>query len=153
MATFKYLSTVILFNDSINETKLKIPLIIILIFSIVISLINYIVLLKLLSKYELEREKPINLFLTLKKSVFETLKNSTENFSNKLLKKAFGNEDGNDEEESKKTYKKNIHPKDINIVKFKAESQFSPINSCFFIFAYCNWNIYFSFILYNLFYC
>ena len=95
------------------------------------SLIDYIVLLKFLSKFELEREKPINLFLTLKKSVFETLKNSTENFSNKLLNKAFGNEDGNDEEESKKTYKKNIHPKDINIVKFKAESQFSPINHAF----------------------
>ena len=95
------------------------------------SLINYIVLLKILSKFELEREKPINLFLTLKKSVFETLKNSTENFSNKLLNKAFGNEDENGEEESKKNYQKNIHPQDINIVKFKAENQFFYIKNAF----------------------
>jgi hypothetical protein len=54
----------------------------------------------------------------MKKKVFENLKNSAENFSNKLLNKLFGNEDG--EEESQQDYQSNIHPNDINIVKFKA---------------------------------
>jgi branched-subunit amino acid transport protein AzlD len=71
----------------------------------------------------LEREKPINLFLTLKKVVFENLKNAAENFSNQLLNKHFGNEDV--EEESQQDYQSNIQPTDINIAKFKADNEYN----------------------------
>ena len=108
----------ILLNDSIKATGLKIPLMIIVLCSFFISIIILFIFLKLLSIFSLDREKPINLFLTMKKKVFENLKNSAENFSNKLLNKLFGNDDG--EEESQQDYQSNIHPNDINIVKFKA---------------------------------
>ena len=66
----------------------------------------------------LDREKPINLFLTIKKRLFEDLKMSAENFSNKLLNKFFGNEEN--EEESNQDYITNIKPNDINITKFNS---------------------------------
>ena len=67
-----------------------------------------------------DREKPINLFLTIKKTIFEDLKNSSEGFSNKLLNKFFGNEDN--DEESQQDYQANIKANDINIIKFKART-------------------------------
>ena len=68
-----------------------------------------------------DREKPINLFLTIKKKIFEDLKNSSEGFSNKLLNKFFGNEDN--DEESQQDYQANIKASDINIVKFKSRAE------------------------------
>ena len=116
----------ILFDDAQKTTKkLKTPLIIIFCFYFVFSIIMIVLILKLLAKFSLDREKPINLFLTIKKGVFENLKNSAENFSNKLLNKFFGNDDK--EEESQQEYKTNIKPSDINIVKFKAASSNSSI--------------------------
>jgi hypothetical protein len=67
-----------------------------------------------------DREKPINLFLTIKKTIFEDLKNSSEGFSNKLLNKFFGNEDN--DEESQQDYQANIKANDINIIKFKSRT-------------------------------
>ena len=116
----------ILFNDAKNTTKkLKTPLITIFCFYFIFSIIIIISILKLLSQFSLDREKPINLFLTIKKGVFENLKNSAENFSNKLLNKFFGNDDK--EEESQQEYRTNIKSSDINIVKFKAASNNSSI--------------------------
>ena len=121
----------ILFEDSIKATKYKIPLMIMVISYLFISIIVLIVFLKLLSRFSLDREKPINLFLTLKKVVFENLKNSAENFSNKLLNKFFGNEDN--EEESQQDYQANIQSNDINIAKFKAINEYdSSINKAFY---------------------
>ena len=74
-----------------------------------------------------DREKPINLFLTIKKNIFEELKNSSENFSNKLLNKIFGVEEN--EEESKEEYRTYIKPSDINIAKFKALNEFKVSNN------------------------
>jgi ABC-type multidrug transport system fused ATPase/permease subunit len=111
----------ILFNDSIKGTKLNLPLMLIMIGYFIISFIILIIFLKLLSRFSLDREKPINLFLTLKKAVFENLKNAAENFSNKILNKFFGNEEM--EEESQQDYQSNIQPSDINIAKFKAANE------------------------------
>ena len=111
-------ANIILLNDSYKVTKLKIPLMIIVLCSILFSIIVLVIFLKLLSIFSLDREKPINLFLTMKKKVFEDLKNLAENFSNKLLNKFFWNTDG--EDESQQEYQTNIHPNDINIVKFIA---------------------------------
>jgi hypothetical protein len=69
-----------------------------------------------------DREKPINLFFTIKKNVFEDLKNSAEVFSNKLLNNFFGKEEN--EEESQIEYISNIKPNDINIAKFKALNEY-----------------------------
>ena len=111
----------ILYQDAQKTTsELKTPLIIIFIFYFIFSVLMVVSIVKLLSKFSLDREKPINLFLTIKKVVFENLKNSAENFSNKLLNKFFGNDDK--EEESQQEYRTNIKPSDINIVKFKAVS-------------------------------
>ena len=120
----------ILLNDSKKATELKTPLMIILLCYLIILIIFLFVFLKLLARFSLDREKPINLFLTLKKVVFENLKNSAENFSNKLLNKFFGNEDN--EEDSQLDYQSNIQPNDINIVKFKAAIEYnSSINNAF----------------------
>ena len=69
-----------------------------------------------------DREKPINLFLTIKKKIFEELKNASEGFSNKLLNKFFGNEEN--EEEAQQDYQTNIKPNDINIIKFKSPNEY-----------------------------
>ena len=120
----------ILLNNTIESTKLNIPLLAIVLSYFVISIIIIILFLKLLSIFSLDREKPINLFLTLKKVVFENLKNSAENFSNRLLNKFFGNDDN--EEESQQEYQSNIQPNDINIVKFKAANEYnSSIKNAF----------------------
>ena len=69
-----------------------------------------------------DREKPINLFLSIKKKVFEDLKTSSENFSNKLLNNFLGNEEN--EEESRYYYKSNVRPEDINAAKFKTLNEY-----------------------------
>ena len=112
---------VILLNDCEKSTKFNIPLLIIMLIFFIVSISIFIIFLKLLSEFILDREKPINLFLTIKKIVFENLKNSAESFSNKLLNKFFGNEE--DDEESKVDYQAKIKPNDINIVKFRAANE------------------------------
>ena len=120
----------ILLNDSVKASELKIPIMIIVFAYFIILIIILIAFLKLLARFSLDREKPINLFLTLKKVVFENLKNSAENFSNKLLNKFFGNEDN--EEESQLDYQSNIQSNDINIAKFKAANEYnSSIKNAF----------------------
>ena len=134
--------TKILYNDSINSINIKITLILIVFEYLIFSIIIIFIFLKLLSKFSLEREKPINLFLTLKKAVFENLKNCAENFSNQILNKFFGNEDN--KEESQQEYQEKIHPNDINIAKFKAANEinsfiiraFSFINFIIIIFVF-----------------
>ena len=141
--------TLILYDDSVNSTKFQIKLKIIVAEYFIFSIIIIFIFLKLLSKFSLEREKPINLFLTMKKVVFENLKNSAENFSNQILNKFFGNEDN--EEESQQEYQANIQPNDINIAKFNAtnESNSSIIRA----FSFFNFIIIIVvFILLNLFY-
>ena len=115
----------ILYNDTVKETNLKIPLLLIVFGYFFISIFVLFIFLKFLSIFSADREKPINLFLTLKKKVFENLKQSSENFSNPLLNKLFGNEDDNDGEESQKEYEPNIQKNDINIVKFKAANEYN----------------------------
>ena len=102
-----------------------------------------------MSKLDNDREKPINLFLTIKKKVFEDLKNSAESFSNKLLNKFFGNEEN--EEESQQEYISNVKPNDINIAKFKALNEYkASINKkSSFLFYFIQ--VLFLFIIYNLF--
>ena len=87
-------------------------------FSLSITLIFLCAFWRIMLIFIYDREKPINLFLTIKKNIFEDLKNSVENFSNKLLNKFFGNEEN--EEESQQEYKINIKQNDINIAKFKS---------------------------------
>ena len=112
----------ILYNDCIELTTIRYPFIIIIIIYLFFEVIICIIFIKLLSIFSLDRQKPINLFLTIKKSVFENLKNSADLFSNKLLNKFFGNEDN--EEESQQDYQANVQQNDINIVKFKSANEY-----------------------------
>ena len=122
----------ILLKDCLKATKYHFPVLSISLSLIFVSIIIFLFFVKFLMDYLVERERPINLFLTLKKKVFESLKNAAETFSNKILNKIFGNEDV--EDESQQDYQKNIEPSDINIVKFKAiNDSFSSIKSVFLL--------------------
>ena len=101
--------------------------IIIFLISIFISFIYLFIFYKIINKLDNDREKPINLFLTIKKNIFEDLENSAENFSNKLLNNVFGGEES--EEESQQEYKNNLNPNDINFAKFKVLNELKVINN------------------------
>ena len=110
--------------EDLNDSK-KNPLILgklIIAISLLTSCLCIFSFYKVMINFVHDREKPINLFFTIKKNVFEDLKNSAEIFSNKLLNKFFGNEEN--EEESQIEYRSNIKPNDINIAKFKALNEY-----------------------------
>ena len=113
--------TKILVNDIKHHSKKSASSIVILAGGFVFSLLVFFIFWKLLVTFSADREKPINLFLTIKKKIFEELKNASESFSNKLLNKFFGNEDN--EEEAQIDNQTNIQPSDINIIKFKAQNE------------------------------
>ena len=114
--------TLILAEDAVESSKTNVLGTILFYLSFVFVIIFLIIIWIILSNFLIERQKPINLFLTIKKQIFEDLKNSSENFSNKLLNKQMGNEDN--EEENQKEYQSNIKEKDINIIKFKAPNEY-----------------------------
>ena len=91
-------------------------------FSFIISIVALFVFWKLIIRFIDDREKPVDLFLTIKKKKFEELKTASENFINKLLNKFFGNEEN--EDESTVDYATNIKSDDINIIKFKSKNDY-----------------------------
>ena len=110
--------------EDLNESKRN-PIIlgkIIIAISLLTSCLCIFSFYKVMNNFVHDREKPINLFFTIKKNVFEDLKNAAEVFSNKLLNKFFGNEEN--EEESQIEYRSNIKQNDINIAKFKALNEY-----------------------------
>ena len=114
--------TVLLVDDVKSHAKSSKIVLIIFIFSFIIAVFSLFTLWKLITRFIDDREKPIDLFLTIKKRIFEELKNSSESFVNKLLNKFFGNEEN--EEESMVDYSTNIKPDDINIIKFKTKNEY-----------------------------
>ena len=114
--------TEILVKDAIKSSKNSLVSTILFICTFAFTIIFILIIWKILNNFFEDREKPINLFLTIKKKIFEDLKNASESFSNKLLNKFFGNEDN--EEESQKDYQTNIKISDINIIKFKAPNEY-----------------------------
>ena len=118
---------IIMVNYLDERTKdIKIINIIIFSISIVVSVIYLILFYTMIVKLDKDREKPLNLFLTIKNKIFEDLKNSSENFSNKLLNKFIVDE--NEEESQQQFSKINIKPNDINIAKFKALNEYKSLN-------------------------
>ena len=115
--------TYILYRDAKKSTEKIIISLIILIITIFLDIIFVYIYYRVLVNKSINTEKPKNLILTIKKKIFEDLKNSAENFANKLLNKFFGNEEN--EEESQQDYQTNLQPNDINIVKFKSPSNAS----------------------------
>jgi len=113
----------ILLEDFLSTTKDSLlKNILIFVISIIISCLCLLLYWRMMTKLDNDREKPINLFLSIKKKVFEDLKTSSENFSNKLLNNFLGNEES--EEESQYYYKSNVKPEDINAAKFKALNEY-----------------------------
>ena len=117
--------TKILVKDAIKSSKNNLISTILFIATFAFSFLFLLIIWKILNSFFQDREKPINLFLTIKKKIFEDLKNASESFSNKLLNKFFGNEDN--EEESQKDYQTNIKISDINIIKFKAPNEYKAV--------------------------
>ena len=110
-----------------HTKSIKLTNIIIFAISFIISVSYLIIFYMMMVKLDKDREKPLNLFLTIKNKIFEDLKNSSENFSNKLLNKFFRIDEN--EEESQHNYDKiNIKPNDINIAKFKALNEYKSLN-------------------------
>ena len=110
--------SLILAKDAVESSKTSIIGTIVFYSSFVLAIGFLILIWFLISNLMLERQRPIYLFLTIKKHIFEDLKNASENFSNKLLNKMMGNEEN--EEENQNDYQTNIKESDINIIKFKA---------------------------------
>ena len=119
-----------------NSKSLRIKCIIFFSLSLLISFIFLYLFYNLMLRLDNDREKPVNLFLTIKNKVFEDLKNSSENFSNKLLNKFFGVDEN--EEEPQQNYNRNLKPNDINITKFIAlnENKINNYKGNSFIFYY-----------------
>jgi hypothetical protein len=115
-------ATEILVGNVKEHCSKSVSSIVIFILSIIITFAFLLLFWKIMTIFIEDREKPINLFLTIKKTIFEDLKNSSEGFSNKLLNKFFGNEDN--DEESQQDYQANIKANDINIIKFKARNEY-----------------------------
>jgi hypothetical protein len=109
--------TFILVQDVKTFTLSNNSLLIIFICSFVISIFSLFFIKRLINKFIDDREKPIDLFLTIKKQKFEELKFSSEAFLNKLLNKFFGNEETEEEIMSDSGIK--IKPDEINIAKCK----------------------------------
>ena len=114
--------TMILAEDAIHSSKTSIIGTITFYASFVFAIIFLAIIWEIITNFLVERQKPINLFLTIKKQIFEDLKNASESFSNKLLNKLVGNEDN--EEENQKNFQTNIKESDINIIKFKASNDY-----------------------------
>jgi hypothetical protein len=89
--------TFILVQDVKNQTQSDMRLTVIFSISFVISLISILGIRIFYNKFIDDREKPIDLFLTIKKGKFEELKVSSEAFLNKLLNKFFGNEEAEED--------------------------------------------------------
>jgi hypothetical protein len=83
--------------------------------SFLISSIGILGIKRLINKFVDDREKPIDLFLTIKKAKFEELKASSESFLNKLLNKFFGSEEADEEPLADSVMK--MTTDDINIAK------------------------------------
>lgn len=114
--------TMILVRDVKAKTASDSRLVIIFAVSFVISVISIIGIRQLFNKFIDDREKPIDLFLTIKKQKFEELKFTTESFMNKLLNKFFGNEENDDEVQQDTGIK--ISSDDIIIAKFKQKTEY-----------------------------
>jgi hypothetical protein len=109
--------TLILVQDIKNNTITDNRLTIIFGISFLISLIAILGIKRLINKFIDDREKPVDLFLTIKKQKFEELKSSSEAFLNKLLNKFFGNEEAEEEMMADSGLK--MTSEDINISRCK----------------------------------
>ena len=93
--------------------------------SFVFVLINGILLVKFLKSVILEKEKPLELFFTIKKKIFESLKTESEVFLNNLLNKIVGNDDVEQETKSEASLK--IIDNDIIIQKLKNKNHYQKV--------------------------
>lgn len=114
--------TMILVDDFKTKTLGDNKMLIIFIVSFFVSIISFFGVKLLFNKFIDEREKPVDLFLTIKKQKFEDLKSSSENFLNKLLNKFFGNEESEEEQTVDSTLR--IKSDDIMIAKFKQKTEY-----------------------------
>ena len=109
-------ATEILVSELMNQNTTYIIQIILFVFSFVISIISFFIIRQLLNQFIKEREKSVDLFLSIKKNKFEELKISAETFLNKLFNKLYGNEET--EEDMLDETAMTIDTSDFNIQQF-----------------------------------
>ena len=111
----------------------------IFIVSFILLIMNFFLIYKFLNKFIEDKEKPIELFFTVKKKIFEQLKLISENLVNKLLNKNVGNELAENDNKSNEFFFK-IENNDIVIKKLnthKTHHKNKPNNKEFlFYFLY-----------------
>ena len=101
--------------------------------SFIISFFSLFSYYKIMQNFMYDLKKPINLFLTIKKQLFENLKYTAESFSNKLLNKFFGNEENEEESQQDSTI---IKSNDINIAKFKTIHEYKSLKKGYSLMFY-----------------
>jgi len=101
---------------------------------------------KFLRKFVEDKGKPIDLCLTVKKKVYEQLKNDSEALINNLLNKIVGNEEI-DQETKDVGQNLNITSDDIVITKLNNSINYSSTNSKEFLVIYLKTIVFFLFIL------
>ena len=102
-----------------DYNKLPKKCVIIFISSFFLLILNFFLIYKFLKKFIEDKEKPIELFFTVKKKIFEQLKIISENLANKLLNKNVGNELAENDNKSNDFFLK-IESNDIVVKKLNA---------------------------------
>ncbi len=111
-----------IFNSVDSFNQIPTSFYIIFILSFVLTILNCFLLQKFLRIIFIEKEKPLELVLTIKKKVFDSLKSNSDVFLNNLLNKIVGNDDLEQETKSEASLK--IMDNDIVIQKLKNKNHY-----------------------------
>ena len=117
--------TEIIFTTIYSLDSIPTSFYVIFVISIIMTICNSIVLEKFLKTVTIEKEKPLELFFTIKKKIFETLKSNSDVFLNNLLNKIVGNDDVEQETKSEASLK--IMDNDIIIQKLKNKNYYQKV--------------------------
>ncbi len=115
-----------IFDSVYSFNQIPTSFYIIFILSFVLTILNCFLLEKFLRTIITEKEKPLELVLTIKKKVFDSLKSNSDVFLNNLLNKIVGNDDLEQETKSEASLK--IMDNDIVIQKLKNKNYYQKGN-------------------------
>ena len=110
-----------IFNQIYSYKKIPTLFYVTFVLSFILTVINCFLLKQFLKVVIVEKEKPFELFFTIKK-IFESLKTDCDFFLNNLLNKIVGNDDVEQETKSEASLK--IMDNDIVIQKLKNKSHY-----------------------------
>lgn len=118
-------STLMLVRSIKSNTNSDNRLLVIFAGSFFISIISIVGIQQLFNKFFDDREKPIDLLMTIKNQKFEQLKFTSQNFMNKLLNTFFGNEHNDEDEQIDHATKfSSDSSDDIVMAKFRQKTKY-----------------------------